>query len=90
MNKDVFNTTQENPWEAYAAKTARHFNADFNCVSWSGIGVISSWTEEDVPNTEWLMPMLYKYTDAALDNDLGKTEFEIWDNNTFYTTFNCY
>lgn len=29
------------------------------------------------------MPMLYKYTDAALDNDLKKTEFEVWDNNNF-------
>lgn len=83
FEKDVFNTTQENPWEAYAAKTARYFNADFNCVSWSGIGVISSWTEEDTPNSEWLMPMLYKYADAALDNDLGKKEFEIWNNNLF-------
>jgi len=83
FNTDVFNTTQENPLEAYAAKTARHFNADFNCVSWSGIGVISSWTEDDVPSTGWLMPMLYRHTDAALDNDLGKSEFEIWDNNVF-------
>jgi len=83
FEKDIFNTTQENPWEAYAAKTARYFNADFNCVSWSGIGVVSSWTEEDIPNTEWLMPMLYKYTDAAMDNDLKKTEFEIWNNNNF-------
>lgn len=83
FEKDVFNTTQENPWEAYAAKTARYFNADFNCVSWSGIGVVSSWTEVDEPNTEWLMPMLYKYTDAALDNDFGKEEFEVWDNNLF-------
>ena len=80
---DVFNTTQENPWEAYAAKTARYFNADFNCISWSGIGVVSSWTEEDAPNAEWLMPMLYKYTDAALDKVFSKTEFEIWDNDTF-------
>lgn len=83
FNTDVFNTTQENPWEAYAAKTARHFNADFNCISWSGIGVISSWTEEDTPNIEWLMPMLYNYTDASLDKAFAKTEFEVWDNNTY-------
>lgn len=83
FEKDVFNTTQENPWEAYAAKTARYFNADFNCVSWSGIGVVSSWTEVDEPNTEWLMPMLYNYTDAALDNDFGKEEFEAWNNSLF-------
>lgn len=83
LNIDTFDTAQENPWEAYAAKTARYFNADFNCVSWSGIGVFSSSTEEDVPSTEWLMPMLYKYTDAGLDNNLEKTEFEVWDNNAF-------
>lgn len=83
FEKDVFTTTKENPWDAYAAKTAYHFNADFNCVSWSGIGIISSWTEIDEPNSEWLMPMLYKYTDAALDNDLGKKEFDIWDNSSF-------
>lgn len=82
-NIDEFNTAQENPFEAYAAKTARHFNADFNCISWSGIGVISSWTEIDAPNTEWLMPMLYKYTDAGLDQSLGNSEYELWDNNLF-------
>ena len=83
FNTDIFNTTQENPWEAYAAKTARYFNADFNCVSWSGIGIISSWTDQDVPNDEWLMPMLYKYTDAALDKSLDKAEYEVWNNSIF-------
>lgn len=82
-NKDTFNTRQENPWDAYAAKTARYFDADFNCVSWSGIGVVSSWTDSDVPNTELLMPMLYKYTDASLDIALKETKGEIWDNKIF-------
>jgi lysophospholipase L1-like esterase len=84
-NTDIFNTSQENPYEAYAAKTARYFNADFNCISWSGIGIISSWTDVDTPNTEWLMPMLYKYTDADMDKSLGKieSEYEIWDNHKF-------
>jgi lysophospholipase L1-like esterase len=83
FNTDVFNTTQENPWEAYAAKTARYFDADFHCVSWSGIGIISSWTDQDIPNDEWLMPMLYKHTDAALDKSLDKAEYELWDNSIF-------
>lgn len=82
-NIDTFNTAQENPFEAYAAKTARYFNADFNCISWSGIGVISSWTEVDTPNIDWLMPMLYQYTDAGLEQNLGNEEYEIWDNNLF-------
>ena len=83
QNIDIFNTAQENPWKAYAAKAARHFNADFNCVSWSGIGITSSWTDKDIPNTNWLMPMLYKYTDAGMDGWLGNTECEIWDNRRF-------
>ena len=82
-NIDTFNTAKENPFEAYAAKTAWHFNADFNCISWSGTGVISSYTEVDTKNIDWLMPMLYKYTDAGLDQSLGNTEYEIWDNNLF-------
>lgn len=84
FNVDIFKTSQENPWEAYAAKSARHFDADFNCVSWSGIGIISSYTEEDVPNTqEGLMPELYKYTDEGLDKTLGAAQLEIWDNHKF-------
>lgn len=84
LDVDIFNTAQENPWEAYAAKSARYFNADFNCVSWSGMGIISSYTEEEVPNTkEGLMPELYKYTDEALDKSLDKDEIEIWDNHKF-------
>lgn len=83
-NVDIFNTAQENPWEAYAAKTARYFNADFNCISISGIGIISSWTDKDEPNTnEWLMPILYRYTDGALDKSLEKSEYEIWDSHKF-------
>lgn len=84
LNVDIFRTSQENPWEAYAAKSARHFDADFNCVSWSGMGIISSYTEEEVPNTkEGLMPELYKYTDESLDKILSKDELEIWDHHRF-------
>ncbi len=75
---DVFNTTQENPWDAYAAITARTLNADYHLVSWSGIGIISNWTDQEVPNEEWLMPELYPYTDKACDLALGK-EPERWD-----------
>lgn len=81
--KDTFATSSENPWEAYASKTARYFDADFNCVSWSGIGVVSSWTDDGAKNAGWLMPMLYKYTDAAIDNDMKKKDFEVWNNSNF-------
>jgi len=79
----VFTTAEENPWEAYAAKTARALDADFNLVSWSGIGIISSYTEEDVPNDSWLMPSLYKYTDKAMDLTLGNKKPQLWDNKSF-------
>lgn len=54
-NQEEFDTSTENPWEGYAAITARSLNADYHLVSWSGIGVISNYTEEDVANDEWLM-----------------------------------
>lgn len=78
-----FTTAEENPWEAYAAKTARALGADFNLVSWSGIGIISSYTEEDRPNDGWLMPSLYKYTDKAMDLTLGNKKPELWDSRHF-------
>ncbi|MBE6062220.1 MAG: GDSL family lipase [Clostridium butyricum] len=85
LDVDEFNTAQENPWMAYAAKTSRKLNADYNLVSWSGIGIISSYTEENVPNDNLLMPKLYKYTDMDLDKICGKSEldYEIWNNSLF-------
>ena len=76
---DVFNTTQENPWEAYAAMTARRLKADYHLVSWSGIGIISSYTEEEVPLEDPLMPDLYQYTDKALEQAIGKNSFTKWN-----------
>lgn len=82
-NKDTFTTAQEDPWRAYAAKTARYFDADFHLISWSGIGVISSWTDTDEINNEWLMPMLYPYTDRGLENTLKHDTYEEWDFEKF-------
>lgn len=85
LNTDVFCTAQENPWDAYAAKTARHFHADYHLISWSGIGIISNWVSEteDKPLDHWLMPMLYQYTDAALSNDRKIENPEVWDHKRF-------
>ncbi len=79
---DIFSTAQENPWEAYAAITARNLKADYQMVCWSGIGIISNYTEQDEPNEEWLMPVLYPYTDKACDLALGN-EPELWDFSSF-------
>jgi Lysophospholipase L1 and related esterases len=82
-NTDIFSTAQENPWEAYAAITARTLGADYQLISWSGIGIISNWTDQDVPNDVWLMPGMYSYTDKETDLFLGNTEPEAWDNTGF-------
>ncbi|HKM05020.1 MAG TPA: GDSL-type esterase/lipase family protein [Lachnospiraceae bacterium] len=84
---DVFNTAQENCWTAYAARCARAFDADYHLVAWSGIGIVSAWVEEtvDEPLNDWLMPMLYQYTDASLCKDLNmqKEDWEVWNHSHF-------
>ena len=63
-NVDVFNTPQENPFKNYALRTAKALDADYQLVSWSGIGLISDWIppERDTPDETVLMPQLYPYT----------------------------
>ncbi|PKQ63416.1 electron transporter RnfD [Labilibaculum filiforme] len=46
----------QNNYESYAAITARHFNAQYHCISKSGIGVIVSWFP-------LIMPEMYDRTD---------------------------
>ncbi len=82
-NKDTFTTHQEDSWKAYAAQTACYFNADFHLISWSGIGVSSSWTDTGEINDSWLMPMLYPYTDRGLENTLEHSRYEMWDFTKF-------
>lgn len=87
FGRDNFTTAQENPWETYAAETARYFGAEFHLVSWTSIGVISNSVKPDVdePDTGWLMPDLYDYTDRGVEGWLGvpDEDKEIWDNRRF-------
>jgi lysophospholipase L1-like esterase len=80
---DGFHTAQENPWEAYAARTARILEADYHLVSWSGIGIISNWTDQEVPNEELLMSVLYPFTDRSTELTVGSEAPELWDHNQF-------
>lgn len=82
-NKDTFTTHQEDPWKAYAAKSARYFDAEFHLISWSGIGIISSWTDTGELNSDWVMPMIYPYTDRGLENTLNHAAYERWDFKKF-------
>lgn len=83
MNIDNFHTAQENPWDAYAALSARKLAADYSMVCWSGIGIISNWTDKEVPNEELLMPVLYPFTDRSTELAIGSEVSELWDNNRF-------
>jgi lysophospholipase L1-like esterase len=78
---DTFTTTQENPWKAYSLSLARALNAEVNLVSWSGIGFISNYVDEtiDDPLDEWLMPMLYQYTDASCQKEVFGLEQKDWE-----------
>jgi lysophospholipase L1-like esterase len=77
--EDSFKSFQENGWDAFAAKTAKKLNAEFNCVAYSGIGIYSSWTGEDKRNNSILMPMVYSYTDRILEKGIGKLSYTEWD-----------
>lgn len=76
-----FRTETENPYITYAAETAKRFGADFSLISWSGIGVYSSSCDENAekPSDEWLMPMIYGYTDMGTENALGIDVHTPWD-----------
>ena len=65
-NKDVFSTETENPIKGYAYKTAQLCKSEFQYVSWSGMGVLSSWVDEkaEKPLDNWLITDIYPYTTA--------------------------
>lgn len=78
----TFHTKDENPWEAYACKTAEKCDMDFSLISWSGNGIISHYIDPEVNERRlerFLMPGLYDYTDRELDERFGKKEFRSWE-----------
>ncbi|HAB60386.1 MAG TPA: GDSL family lipase [Lachnospiraceae bacterium] len=85
-NSDLFTTEEENPMLAYACQTAKLLDADFQLVSWSGIGIITNYVDETVNEPfldRWLMPALYEYADGELDRSLQKATYEVWDNKRY-------
>lgn len=77
-NKDVFSTETENPLKGYAYKTALKCRAEFQYVSWSGIGLMSCYVDENAekPLNDWLMQDLYVYTDSPLEKSQGKASHD--------------
>ncbi|MCQ2588143.1 MAG: GDSL-type esterase/lipase family protein [Treponema sp.] len=83
--KDTFTTQQERADKSYAFLTAKAMNAELQCCSWSGIGLISNYVDPvtvNLPDTHWLMPANWPYTDKSLSLRLG-LEPEIWDEKKF-------
>lgn len=74
---EAFATTNENGEKTYAALVGKRFKADYNVISWSGIGVYSSYTESSKPNQSFLMPPIYgKTAPNELSNDMW--DFSKW------------
>lgn len=83
--EEGFRTETENSYITYGAEVAKAFDADFNLISWSTIGVYSSDCKEgaEKPNDGWIMPMLYDYTDIGAEGNLDISEHTEWDFKSF-------
>lgn len=79
-----FSTETESADDAFAVQCAGALDADYQLVSFSGIGVISRYIEpeENEPLTDVLMPALYPHTDAVLAKRYGWRP-ESWDFSSF-------
>ncbi|MGN0665980.1 MAG: GDSL-type esterase/lipase family protein [Huintestinicola sp.] len=80
-NVDTFSTETENPLKGFALKTAALCRSEYQLISWSGIGVYSRWVDDtaEKPLDDWLMDMIYPYTDRGLENTLGIEDHQEWD-----------
>lgn len=77
--EEGFRTETENSAVNYASLTAKRFGADHSLISWSTIGLYSSWSDDGNINNGWIMPMLYDYTDLGLEGIIGAKEHFLWD-----------
>ena len=79
-----FRTSTENPLINYASLTANELGAEYQLISWTSIGVYSNSVKDDrtEPDNAWTMPVIYDYTDKAVDGMLGN-EPEKWDHSRF-------
>lgn len=82
--ENLFSTETESADDAFAVQCARALDADYQLVSFSGIGVISRYIEpeKNEPLTDVLMPALYPHTDAVLAKRYGWRP-ESWDFSSF-------
>ena len=65
---DLYSTSNEDATKAYAYLTAQDLDVDYSLVSFSGYGIISGYTELEVPRNECLVPDYYK----TMGNSYGR------------------
>jgi len=82
--ENLFNTATENPFCTYATLTARALDADYQLVSWSGIGLISDYIppEKDEPDETILYHQIYPYAAYAFCEREGYPQQE-WDFTSY-------
>ncbi len=80
-----FTTEEENAVKSYAILCAEELKADFQLISFSGIGIISRYIEPDIeePLTDVLMPIIYPYTDWYLYKRKEIKNKHLWNFNEF-------
>lgn len=88
LREPIHRTSTENPCKAYSLLTAQALNAELELIAWNGKGVITEYVgeEDNLPHADWLVPMLYEYTDAGCERDVfhtAKKEWEKWDHSSY-------
>jgi lysophospholipase L1-like esterase len=76
-----FRTDTEDVTKAYAYQTAQKLKADYSMVSYSGYGIISGYTEMDVPMKEQLVPTYYEKVGFSFGHPYGDIRLQDykWD-----------
>lgn len=79
-----FSTATEDPTKAFAYLTAKNLGMDYSLVSYSGHGIISGYTEGDVPYLEELVPPFYPLIGHSCGEVNGKCiTNDAWNFNSF-------
>lgn len=79
-----FSTSTEDATRAYAYKTAQLLNADYSLVSFSGHGIISSYTGDGTINESGLVPNFYDKLGRCYDrSNVLDPETIKWDFESF-------
>lgn len=79
-----FKTGTEDVTKAYAYRTAAKLDADYSCVSISGYGIITGYTDNDITHPEQRLPLFYDKLGFSYCNLDGVTPSDIEWNFSDY------